>query len=356
MSSVTLEHHFWLTHQPVRRRLLLALLPLLALLAVVIVVGIGSGGSPIPYGTVARILLGLPLDAAIPDTHPTIVQQVRLPRVLVAALIGGGLAAAGVMLQGVFRNPLAAPGLLGVSTGGSAGAVLAIATGLALMGIWIVPLFALVGSLLAALLVYTLAVERGRAHLLTLILAGTAVNVFLGALISFVLLTSEEVVRAQLILNWLVGGLIGRSWGHVWFSVAPIALCIGVAYSFSRDLNLFLLGEETAQSLGTDVGRVRLLLLVVSGLLTGVCVSVTGPIGFVGLVVPHMLRLIVGPDHRVLLPASVLGGAIFLVLADTLARLVIVYQEVPVGVLTGLIGGPFFLFLIWRNRQQTQLL
>jgi iron complex transport system permease protein len=301
---------------------------------------------------VARILLG---DSTLPAPEMTIVLQVRLPRVLAALLIGAALATAGVALQGIFRNPLAAPGILGVSTGGSAGAVLAIVTGAALGGIWIIPVFSLVGSVLAALLVYVLALERGgRASVLMLVLAGTAVNAFLGAAISFALLSSQEIVRSQMILNWLVGGLAGRGWQHVTVSFAPILIGVALLYSFSRDLNLFLLGEETAQSLGTRVARTRFVLLGLAALLTGVSVSVAGPIGFIGLIVPHMLRLVIGPDHRVLLPASALGGAAFLVLADTVARLAISYQEVPVGVITGLVGGPFFLFLVWRYRKNTR--
>lgn len=355
-TTLSVQTRFWLARLPVQHRLVLALVPLLVLLALVLVLAIGSGSAPIPYTHVVQITLGLPLDEDIPQSQITIVQQVRLPRILVAALIGAALAAAGTVMQGIFQNPLAEPGILGVSAGGAAGAVLAISSGAALAGVWLMPLFALVGSLAAAAVVYLLALERGRAQILMLILAGTALNVFLGALVSLALLTTEEIAQAQLILNWLVGGLAGRGWSHVGVLTAPILIGGAVIYVFSRDLNLLLLGEDAAQGLGTPVGQTRLVLLALAALLTGVCVSVAGPIGFVGLVVPHILRLIVGPDHRVLLPTSALGGAIFLVLTDTLARLLIVYQEIPVGVITGLVGGPFFLFLLWRYRKQTRLL
>jgi iron complex transport system permease protein len=344
---------------PPGRRLALATLVLALVLATVVVVALGSGSSSVAYGDVVRILLtsvGFPPDTSIPASQVTIVEQVRLPRIAVAALIGAGLAAAGVVMQGVFRNPLADPGILGVSAGGATGAVLAYVSGLALAGLWVVPLFAFGGALLAALGVYTLSLEGGRANVTMLVLAGIAINTFLGALISAALLSTEEWTQLQTILTWLVGGLAGRGWRHAAVIVLPVAVCLALMLGYTRDLNLFLMGEETAQSLGTNVARTRFVLLALAALATGAGVSIAGPIGFVGLVVPHILRLLLGPDHRVLLPASALGGAAFLVFADALARLVIRYQEVPVGVITGLLGGPFFLYLLWRYRHTARLL
>jgi iron complex transport system permease protein len=348
-----------LANQSPGRRLALVLTALACVLVLACILAAGSGSASIPYGDVARILLhqlGLPLDPSIPANQVTIVMQVRLPRILVAMLIGGSLASAGAVMQGIFRNPLADPGILGVSVGGSAGAVIAFATGLALGGLWVVPTFAFAGSLIAALLVYLLALDRGRAHATTLLLAGTALNAFLGALISWVLLTTQDITQVQTILAWLVGGLAGRGWRQLGVLVLPTILGVGAMLLYSRDLNLFLMGEETAKGLGTNVPRTRLILLALVALVTGASVSVAGPIGFVGLVVPHLLRLVIGPDHRVLLPASIVAGAAFLVIADTLARLVVVSAEMPVGVITGLIGGPFFIFLIWRYRRNARLL
>ncbi|MFO7323989.1 MAG: iron ABC transporter permease [Chloroflexota bacterium] len=359
MASLTAQSSFLLARQTTGQRLLHVSLALVVLLGLAIMAGVAAGAAPIPVARIPQILLhplGVPLDPAIPDSQVTIVHQVRLPRVLTAMLVGAALATGGAVMQGIFRNPLADPGILGVSAGGATGAVFAFSTGLSLAGVWVVPAFAFAGALLAATAVYLLSLERGRAHVTTLLLAGTALNAFLGAVTSTLLLATDEVVQAQVILNWLVGGLAGRGWRHVLVLVLPTLACIGLVFGYSRDLNLFLLGEETAQGLGTNVPRTRFLLLALVALMTGISVSVAGPIGFAGLVVPHLLRLIVGPDHRVLLPASALGGGAFLIAADTVARLLITFQEVPVGVITGLLGGPFFLFLLWRYRRNARLL
>lgn len=359
MASTQAVSSFLLAHQTPAQRLLMVCVPLLFALILVVLVAVGIGPSPIEVPDVAEISLGLlgrPVDPAIPNSQISIVQQVRLPRVMAALLIGAALAVCGTVMQGVFRNPLADPGILGVSTGGALGAVIAFTTGLALRGVWVVPLFAFIGSLSAAFVVLLLSLERGRTNPTMLLLSGTALNVFLGALISALLLMSEEVAQAQVILNWLVGGLAGRGWRHVAVLVVPVLFGVGVLGLYARDLNLFLLGEETAQGLGTPVARTRFILLGVVALVTGISVSIAGPIGFVGLVIPHLLRLVIGPDHRILMPASALAGAIFLIVADTAARLIISYAEIPVGVITGMLGGPFFLLLLWRFRRSVRAL
>ncbi len=355
MASTTMPRQgtFLLKRQPLALRLFGVTAALLILLVVAMLVAISSGSSRIPYDDVAQILLqplGLSIDSAIPDSQITIVHQVRLPRILTAMLVGAGLAGAGAVMQGIFRNPLADPGILGVSAGGSFGAVLAFTTGLAMGGLWIVPIFAFMGGMVASLVVYLLSLDRGRTNVMSLLLAGIALNAFLSALISLLVLMTDDYSETLTILQWLIGGLAGRGWRHVTVIFIPILFGLAAIYAYSRDLNLLLLGEETAQGLGTNVARTRLILLAVSALLTSVAVSMVGPIGFVGLVVPHMLRLIIGPDYRVLLPASALGGAIFLMLADTVARMFMFNQEMPVGVVTGILGAPFFLYLLWRYR------
>jgi iron complex transport system permease protein len=358
-SSTTVQKTFLLARQSPEQRLIWVSLSLLALLVLITIIAIGSGSSQIAYGDVARILLhglGVPLDSSIPASQITIVHQVRLPRILTGMLVGAALAVAGAVMQGIFRNPLADPGILGVSAGGSFGAVLAFVTGLALTGLWVVPLFAFAGAMIASVIVYLLSLERGRTNIMSLLLAGIALNAFLSALISLMVLMAEDYTETLSILQWLVGGLSGRGWRHFYVIVLPISLSILLIYRYSRDLNLFLLGEETAQGLGTNVPRTRFILLALTSLIAGVAVSMVGPIGFVGLVVPHVLRLVIGPDYRVLLPASALGGAVFLTLADTFARLVIASQEIPVGVITGVIGGPFFLYLLWHYRSSSRLL
>lgn len=358
-SSASVPKVFLLARQSPGQRLLWISLALLTLLLLTAIVAIGSGSTRIAYADVAHILLhglGLPLDSSIPASQVMIVHQVRLPRILTGVLVGAALASAGAVMQGIFRNPLADPGILGVSAGGSFGAVLAFVTGLALNGLWVVPIFAFVGAMIASMIVYLLSLERGRTNVMSLLLAGIALNAFLSALISVMVMLAEDYAETLSILQWLIGGLAGRGWRHVYVIALPILISILLIYRYSRDLNLFLLGEETAQSLGTNVPRTRFALLTLTALIAGVAVSMVGPIGFVGLVVPHVLRLVIGPDYRVLLPASTLGGAVFLTLADTFARMIIANQEIPVGVITGVIGGPFFLYLLWRYRTSSRLL
>lgn len=358
-SASTLNRTFLLARQPPGQRLVLVSLGLAALLVATAIIAVGSGSARIAYSDVVSILLhpfGLPLNPNIAASQVIIVHQVRLPRIAAGMLVGAALAVSGAVMQGIFRNPLADPGILGVSAGGSFGAVLAFTSGLALAGLWVVPLFAFAGGLAAALMVYLLALEGGRANVMALLLAGIALNAFLSALISLQVLLSNDFIQTQTILQWLIGGLAGLGWRHVYVIAPPIVVCTVVLHRYSRDLNLFLLGEETAQSLGTNVSRTRFLLLALTALLTSVAVSMVGPVGFVGLVIPHVLRLVIGPDYRVLLPASLLGGAAFLALADTAARALLLNQELPVGVITGAAGGPFFLYLLWRYRRQARLL
>jgi iron complex transport system permease protein len=356
MSSLTgdaLSSRFLLASQPINRRLAALSAALAALLVLAMVVSAAHGAARIPYDDVARLVLrglGLPVGLGLPESQMVIVNQVRLPRILVSALAGAALASAGVTLQSTFRNPLADPSIIGVSVGGSLGAVVAITLGLATAGMWLLPLFAFAGSMGAAVLVYVLSLAHGHSQPATLLLAGVAVNAFLGAVISALLLFTNQFPELQAMLNWLIGGLRGRGWAHAAAIVGPVVLTVIALSVYARDMNLLLLGEETAQGLGVNVGRTRLALLALAALATGSAVSIAGPIGFVGLVVPHMLRLIVGPDHRVLLPASALGGALFLVVMDTIARLVIQPAEMQVGIITNLLGAPFFLLLLYRNR------
>lgn len=346
--------NFLLASLPINQRVIILCGVLLVLLIVVMIISAAHGAAQIAYGDVARLMLqglGFDVAAGLPASQATIINQVRLPRIVVGALAGAALATAGVTLQGTFRNPLADPSIIGVSVGGSLGAVIAITLGLANEGLWTLPIFSFVGALGAAILVYALSLVNGKSQAATLLLAGVAVNAFLGALISALLLFTNQFPELQAILSWLIGGLRGRGWAHAGAIVVPVVLTTGLLFAFARDLNLMLLGEETAQGLGINVARTRLVLLMLAALSTGAAVSIAGPIGFVGLVVPHMLRLVVGPDHRLLMPVSALGGAVFLVATDTLARTIIQPTELQVGIITNLLGAPFFLVLLYRNRR-----
>jgi len=284
-----------------------------------------------------------PFDLAVGRTDQIIVQELRLPRIFLGAIVGFSLATAGAVMQGFFRNPMADPSIIGVSSGAAVGAVAVIAFPIAMpFGLQTA---AFVGALIAAFGVYLIATENGRTPVATLLLAGLAIQTFLGAVISYLLLyTGDSLEEAVL---WLMGHLRWSSWSDVEVTL-PIAVGMFVVLlAYARDLNVMLLGEEDAQALGIDVEWTKRILLAGASIITAAGVAVAGIIGFVGLIIPHMMRLLVGPDHRILIPTSALAGATFLVAADTLARAG--PAEVPVGIVTAAVGAPFFLFLLRRR-------
>ncbi|HHY93683.1 MAG TPA: iron chelate uptake ABC transporter family permease subunit, partial [Firmicutes bacterium] len=284
-----------------------------------------------------------------PDPLASIVWGLRVPRVAMGTVVGAALATGGVALQGMFRNPLADPYLLGVSSGAAVGAATAIVAGLGgLLGIGAVPAFAFLGGLGTVWVVWQLARAGGRGSVTSLLLAGVAVSAVLSALLSFILLLSGQMLHG--IVVWLMGNLSGRSWSQVAWVGGYAAVAYAAIWRYRRELNALTLGEEGALTLGVQVKAVKRNLLAAASLAAAAAVAMTGVIGFVGLMVPHLLRLLVGPDHARLLPTSALGGACLLVLSDTLARCLLPPWEIPVGVITALVGGPFFLYLLWRHQ------
>ncbi len=340
----------------VKVRLAASCAALLLLLLIVAMVSMTMGPVSILVSHVAGIMLAsFGLDALpYTRTEELVIEQIRLPRILTGMLVGAALGVAGTTMQGLFRNPMADPGIIGVSAGAAAGAVLSIALGLHSVTLLAVPAFAFLGAMTTALVVYSIASVGGRVDMATLLLAGVAMNSFLGAIISAVIIMVPRNDSLREILFWLAGGLDARSWEHVSIAAAPIAAGIAAIVVLSRDLNLLMIGDEDAQSLGVRVAIVRPVLLAAACLVTGVAVAVSGTIAFVGLVVPHMLRIVFGPDHRVLVPVSAIGGALFVVAADTIARTIISPAELRVGILTSFLGAPFFLFLLVRNRKQAR--
>ena len=329
---------------------------LIVLLIAASLVSMTLGPVNIPLKHVAGIVLaptGLDI-APYTVTEELVVEQLRLPRIIVAALVGMALGVAGATMQGLFRNPMADPGIIGVSAGGAAAAVLSIALGVSRWFFLALPMFAFIGSMGAAFLVYGIALAGGRFSMPTLLLAGVAVSAFLGAIISAVLVLVPSNVALREILFWLAGGLDSRSWEHVRLSAPMILGGSGLIFLLARDLNVLMLGDDDARSMGIRVGLIRPVLIIAASMVTGVAVAVSGTIAFVGLVVPHMLRLIVGPDHRVLIPLSAIGGALFLVIADTFARTIIQPAELRVGIITSLVGAPFFIFLLIRNKRRAE--
>ena len=312
------------------------------------------GAADIPPQTVGRILLehiGFPIEADWPEKWGAIVWQVRLPRVLLAGLVGATLAYSGTTYQGIFRNPLAEPYLLGVAAGAGLGATIIIISPLAYSfgPLSAVPPAAFAGAIVAVAVTYLLARVGPVVPVTTLILSGVAVGSIAGAAISYLMLTNGD--RALPVLSWLLGGFNSASWPRIWLLLPYTAIAALVIFPFARTLNVLQLNEEQARQLGVNVEAVKLTLLVAASLATAAAVAVSGIIGFVGLVVPHVTRLLWGPDHRRLLPLSALLGASFLILADLVARTAAPPTEIPVGIITALIGAPFFLYLLRRQRR-----
>jgi iron complex transport system permease protein len=333
-----------------------ALLPVLsAALVASVVVNMGAGAVAISPVEVVAILgdrLGLDLDVAVTAQQSAVLTAIRAPRVLLAALVGAALAVSGAALQGVFRNPLADPSVIGVSSGAAVGAVAAIVLGGggSALGIAATPAAAFAGALAAALAVYAMSRHQGRTETVTMVLTGVAVTAICGAIVGLLTFLADD-AQLRSIVFWTLGSVGGATWPAV-STVAPmLAVCVVMLPLTGRTLNALVLGEREARHVGVDTERVRLVVVALAALGTGAAVSIAGIIGFVGLVTPHLLRLAVGPDHRLLLPASALGGASLLLLADLAARTVVVPAELPLGVVTGLVGGPFFLFLLLRTRR-----
>ena len=317
---------------------------LLAVLALSIVGGVRFGSVELETGAVFTALAGGG-DATVRD----IVVGLRLPRVLLGVLVGGGLAMAGATFQALLRNPLAEPYILGISGGASVGAVLVLAFGWTTAGSWALPLAAFAGAILAIVMVFGVATATGRAmDVRVLLLAGVVVAAFFSACITLILSVSPARTVQSAVL-WIMGSLAAADWGNVVLTTAYTVPAALLLLTFARPLNLMAIGEETAAYLGTDVERVKRLALLVAALITASGVAVAGVIGFVGLVVPHAVRLLVGPDHRALLPLSFLAGGAFLTLADLVARLLLAPTEIPIGVITAFVGVPFFLLLLRRS-------
>ncbi|GIW06137.1 MAG: ABC transporter permease [Dehalococcoidia bacterium] len=340
--------------RPVATRLALWLGGLSVALVMTVLTAASVGPAAVPVDVTAATLarrVGLSVGSVSPSQQ-RIIEQIRLPRIVVALLVGAALATAGATLQAVFRNPLADPGVVGVSGGAALGAVLAIATHLASAAApgWALPVAAFCGAILAVGSVTLVATASGRLAPAALILAGLAVQAFTGALTSAVITMTgdQELVRGMLF--WLIGGFDSRSWAHVQAIAPVIAIGLITLTLLGRDHNVLAQGDETAHGLGLAVGATRLLVLAVATCVTATAVAVSGTIAFVGLIVPHAFRLVVGGDYRLLVPVSALGGACFLVAADTAARTVLQPAELRTGVVTALLGAPFFVFLLWRNR------
>jgi iron complex transport system permease protein len=338
-----------------RKRLPLVILSLSAVLFVSVIVALmigsvgpvgGSGSVRMSFGDFFNGIMGHGSDAfqgAIIDN--------RLPRVLLAMLIGCALSASGTVMQAMFRNPMADPYVIGISSGAALGAATAVFIPLAFFqSYYALPLLAFIGAVATVFGVYAIARGAGgRLRVETLLLSGIAVGSFLGAVTALMMYLSKK--QFEFLFSWLLGGLSTTSWNAVFIVVVPVIAGIAVLQLYARDLNAMSLGEEPAMHLGIDVETFKKIMLVVVALLTGVAVAFSGIIGFVGLLIPHMARLVVGANHKILLPIATIAGGIFLIWADIVARTVISPAEIPLGIITALCGAPFFLYLLWKSRR-----
>jgi iron complex transport system permease protein len=339
-----------------RGRLVLLVLFLALLLAILASVALGPVRISLPqiFAIFAQ-KIGWTVETEVTTQQTNVLWAIRLPRVLFAVLFGAGLAVSGAAIQGLFRNPLADPGLIGVSSGAALTSVFYIVAAgslpLWLSRLPLLPAAGFLGGLLATLVVYALGRSHWRSSVATMLLAGIAINAFAGACTGLVTLVADD-AQLRSITFWLLGSLGGATWGGVALAAPPTLLAILLMGTQARALNALLLGEEEAHHLGYSVLLTQRVVIVLSAVLVGVAVAASGVIGFVGLVVPHLLRLVVGADHRSLLPGSALLGALLLSVADLLCRVAIAPIEIPIGVVTALVGAPFFLWLLRRQRQR----
>jgi len=342
-------------HFPQWRGRIYGILGLFILLVVMVALATTVGSVEIPFLTTSSILLSkLPLiDIAPtwPSALETIILEIRLPRVILAGLVGAALATAGATYQGLFRNPLADPYLIGVAQGAALGAVIGflLPTTWHGLGFGIIPLLAFSGALISTAIVYNLARVGKTIPVTTLILAGVALGALLGSIVSYLIISSGEQIHG--IIFWLMGSFSLSQWSEVKVVLPYVVVGTAIILLYARPLNIMQLDEEQAQQLGINVERLKLILLAAATLITAAAVSFAGIIGFVGIIIPHAVRLIWGADHRFLLPLSVLTGAFFLILADLIARTVLAPTEIPIGVITAICGAPFFLYLLRRKKR-----
>jgi iron complex transport system permease protein len=338
-----------------RRRRIISMIVLAATLLLIIVVATTIGSVHIPLDTTFKVILdklpGIDITHTWTDGIGTIIFDVRLPRVILAGIVGAALAIAGATYQGLFRNPLADPYLIGVAQGASLGAVVGFLLPVAwnLTAIGIIPVFAFTGAILATAVVYLLARVGKTLPVTTLILSGVALSALLSSVVSYLVISSND--QMHNILFWMMGSFSMSEWSEVGIALPYITVGIAIIVIFARLLNVMQLDEEQAQQLGVNVEKYKIILLAAATLITAASVSFVGTIGFVGIIIPHAVRLIWGADHRSLLPLSILTGAVFMIGADLLSRTILAPKEIPIGVITAICGAPFFLYLLRKRKK-----
>ncbi|WGI16809.1 iron chelate uptake ABC transporter family permease subunit [Methanonatronarchaeum sp. AMET-Sl] len=333
----------------------IGLLLLLILTIVVMVISFGIGPVTISVDVILSILfeeipyLNSLFDVEYTAGQETIIKQIRLPRVLLGGLVGAALGTAGALMQGLFKNPLADPYIVGLSSGAGLGAAIAIMFGITIFGEFSIPILAFISGVITIFAVYFVAKQGHKVPVDTLLLAGVAFAFFLSALTSFIMYFSDDKVFR--IMYFTLGGLAGADWSYVFVTLPLVGLGIFASLPLAKYIDAIMLGEEEAMYMGVRVEFVKKIILVLASLVTAASVAFAGIIGFVGLIPPHIIRILLGPRHVILIPASALLGAIFLVVSDSLARVILAPTEIPVGIITALFGAPFFIYLLWKRKE-----
>lgn len=330
---------------------------ILLFLAIIISTSLGSANISFKE-TFSVILTKVPFLNSLVDSrnisqdHTLIILQIRLPRIITSALVGMGLSVVGAAFQAIFKNPMADPYVLGISSGSALGAAIGFILGLdeSIFGNTTITIIAFIGSILTTIIVYNIAKVKNKIPTTTLLLAGVSMGFFLSSLISIIMVFNRQ--QIEKIVFWTLGSVSAASYGQILTLLPFLIIGIIIILSFSKDLNIMLTGDDTARSLGIEVETVKKIILGVSSIIVAACVSISGVIGFVGLIIPHAVRMIFGPDHKVLLPFSMIIGAIFMIISDTIARTIAAPSEIPVGAITALLGSPYFIYLLIKTKKK----
>ena len=325
---------------------------IISLLVIVSIISLSNGAVSTTYQDTINYIFSFILSSGeIDPIKEKVISNIRLPRIILSILVGASLAVSGASLQGIFKNPMADPGIIGVSSGAAVGAVIILSLGLASYSILMIPIFSFIGGLSAAFIVFLISRLASNSSSSAFILSGLAVSTFLNSIISLIILSSKKFGELTSILSWLAGGFQDSRWEHVYMTFPIIILSLPLLMIYANKINILSLSDDSAKSLGLNVNKDKLIILILATLVTSVSVAVSGILAFVGIMIPHITRLIVGPDNRVVIPVSALIGSLFILSGDLLARTVMLPNEIRLGVITSFIGAPYFIFLLIKQRK-----
>ena len=325
---------------------------ILFLLFIVSIISLSNGAVTTSYQDLFNYVLSFFISTnEIDPIKEKVISNIRFPRIILSILVGAALAVSGASLQGIFKNPMADPGIIGVSSGAAVGAVLILSLGLASYSILMLPIFSFFGGMFAAFLVFLISRLASSSSSSSFILSGLAISAFLNSLISLILVSSKKFGELTSILNWLAGGFQDSRWEHVYITLPVILIALPFLIIYSNKINILSLSDDSAKSLGLNINKDKFIILLLATLITSVSVAVSGILAFVGIMIPHITRLIVGPDNRIVIPISALIGALFLLTGDLFARTILLPSEIRLGIITSFIGAPYFIFLLIKQRK-----